>query len=524
MYTIEHQPPQSRYNYISNKSPKLTSNSIHTFNMSPRSSPRDIDYEEYSSPRNAINSTFTNSFDNLSLNIQEQQSTNIISQQQQQLLYQYQSIISQLNKLINLKDPSLILENNKDYEFFEKFRNENNEHQNEFFSNLIVPKNIWLKDDIIIKDIKVKVTMLNEINGMMESELKNIQNQSTFEEITLNYYSKLLMAYKFYELPVKPKSNNNNYRNTNSNYFTTLQENDEEDEEFNTFDKPMYRTISNKSNYSNSSNNKNRRASNGSSISKRRFSSFLSNHNNNNNNGKQSTLNSPDHEENGNRNPITPPQMSNSRFPSNQDNISPTPHSQQDNSSLSSSMTTLNSILSKSKLYNKMKKNNNRESTSSINSNISNHSPLSNRSSISTTNTGTTSIGSRRKSMRLKNNNNSTNSSNQNNITPLSSSTNLSGSYNNSSVSSFVSANTIIVPTPILSSEEEVQKKEKLKDKNDYYLQIVKLNNIISNILNYLKNGNNSMKLFKFLDFIKKYLIKFIIIDLYSMILQYIES
>ncbi|KAI5959769.1 uncharacterized protein KGF55_005001 [Candida pseudojiufengensis] len=506
--------------------------------MSPRSSPRDMESNEYRDSRIGSINKLTNSFDNLTLSLSDQ-STTVSPLARQDNLTQYTPMISMFSKILNLKDPSVILECDKNSKLLKKIR-DNSATPQELFSKVIIPWDLWLKNDLVIKDVKVKITMLSEINGMMETELQNLLSNTSFEEITLNYYSKLLIAYKFYDSPLKEKSNNN-IKSIGNNMFmisSTLQENDEEDEEFNSVGKPMYRTISNKSNISNNSNNKNRRMSNGSSISKRRFSSFLGG---NNNTGKQSHISSPEHNE-MNKNSITPPQLSSSRFPSNQDNISPTSHHNEqlqsprqesnnnnnhnyESSTSLSSSSTLNSILSKSKLYNRMKKNTNRESTSSVNSNLSNHSWGSNRSSISTTNTGTTSIGSRRRSMGLKNTGGA-NSQNNLNGAQFSLSNNSNSSGTNSSVSSFVSASTII-PTPIqTSNDEELQKlKDILKDKSDYYLQVSKLNNIILTISKYIYDGpaNNNGKLFKFLEFIKKYLFKFIIIDLYTMITNYVE-
>ena len=45
--------------------------------------------------------------------------------------------------------------------------------------------------------------MLNEVNELIETELKDVNDQTTFEEITLNYYAKLLVAYKVYDIPTR---------------------------------------------------------------------------------------------------------------------------------------------------------------------------------------------------------------------------------------------------------------------------------------------------------------------------------
>ena len=110
------------------------------------------------------------------------------------------------NHILNLKDPTIILEKEKDILKFNKLcKIETDEEQQpvEILKNLVFPPDIWIRDEIKVKDIKIKSTMLNEVNEMIETELKDVNDQSTFEEITLNYYAKLLVAYKFYDIPTR---------------------------------------------------------------------------------------------------------------------------------------------------------------------------------------------------------------------------------------------------------------------------------------------------------------------------------
>lgn len=70
----------------------------------------------------------------------------------------------------------------------------------ELLPNIAFPPDIWLRDDINIKDVKVKTTMLVEINQWLEQELVGTATDIS-EEQTLLYYEKLLQAYNFYDMP-----------------------------------------------------------------------------------------------------------------------------------------------------------------------------------------------------------------------------------------------------------------------------------------------------------------------------------
>lgn len=70
----------------------------------------------------------------------------------------------------------------------------------ELLPNVAFPADIWLRDDVAIKDARVKTTMLLEINSWLEQELTGATAEMN-EEATLSYYEKLLRAYNFYEMP-----------------------------------------------------------------------------------------------------------------------------------------------------------------------------------------------------------------------------------------------------------------------------------------------------------------------------------
>ena len=73
--------------------------------------------------------------------------------------------------------------------------------------------------------------MLNEVNELIETELKDVNDQTTFEEITLNYYAKLLVAYKVYDIPTRTIYNS--YPNYIQNSILLSLEEEEEQQQQN---------------------------------------------------------------------------------------------------------------------------------------------------------------------------------------------------------------------------------------------------------------------------------------------------
>ncbi|KAL1576008.1 hypothetical protein V4U94_005843 [Candida albicans] len=454
------------------------------------------------------------------------------------------------NRILNLKDPTIILEKNKDIGKFNEVvkidRQQSKQQPIEIMKNLVFPADIWIRDEIKVKDAKIKTTMLNEVNELIETELKDVNDQTTFEEITLNYYAKLLVAYKVYDIPTRTIYNSYpNYiqnsillsleeeeeqqqqQNQNQNHNEDNNKNSEFD--FGFLEKPVYRTSSNQSNSSQKS--KDKRSSNGSTLSRKRFSSFLGSNGHGHGHGNSSSKDSsPDHNHTQPHSqqyhhsqmasPTTPtsqinlpPPNSHSHSHSHSHSLQQSQHHQ--HSSLSSSPTfqqegTFNNLLTKTKLYGRIKKH--RESQASINSTGSQHSINSNRNSVSTNATATSS-GSRRRS--------------------------------NYTINSFGGGNSAAPNTPTLSllssSISTIQdehfhqenhtsysiqelKLENSKEKYEYYIQILRLFKNSEKILKTLINSHNiNNKLLKFIEFIKKKLLKFIMIDIMSMILTYCD-
>lgn len=76
---------------------------------------------------------------------------------------------------------------------------------NELLPNIVFPEDIWLMDIISIKDIQIKTSILMEIIKMINTELLGEKDLSSIET-SMNYYVKLLMAYKVYDVPVRVSS------------------------------------------------------------------------------------------------------------------------------------------------------------------------------------------------------------------------------------------------------------------------------------------------------------------------------
>ncbi|KAL6451437.1 hypothetical protein SBY92_002778 [Candida maltosa Xu316] len=350
----------------------------------------------------------------------------------------------------------------------------------------------------------------------MEAELKDVNDQTTFEEITLNYYAKLLVAYKVYDIPTRLNIHQNLY-------YTAVTEEAEEDEanknsdfDFGFLEKPVYRTSSNQSNHSQKS--KDKRSSTGSNLSRKRFSSFLGS------NGGAPSPENGYHQQQQSQQQQQQQQQQIHQYQQPQQQLSstpphphlpppPPPHqqqhqqqqqsTQQSNGSHSPGSTsptiaqegTFNNILSKSKLYGRIKKH--RESQVSMNSTTSQQSTNSNRNSVST-NATTTSVGSGRRRSNY--------------------------ALNSIGASSLLSSASTIQDEHGHTSLCMEQRMENSKDKYEYYIQVLRLFKNSEQILRVLINSHNiNNKLLKFIEFIKKKLLKFIMIDVMTMILTYCD-
>ena len=129
-----------------------------------------------------------------------------------------------------------------------------------------------------------------------------------------------------------------------------------------------------------------------------------------------------------------------------------------------------------------------------MNSNMSLQSLGSNNRNSVSTNATTTSVGSRRRS-----------------------------NYAVSSTS--LGASTSLLSSASTIHDETIEQRvENLKDKYEYYIQILRLYKNSEKILRVLVNSHNiNNKLLKFIEFIKKRLLKFIMIDIMSMMLTYCD-
>ena len=316
---------------------------------------------------------------------------------------------------------------------------------NELLPNILFPKDIWLMDIISIKDVQIKTSILMEIVKMMNTELLGEKDLSSIET-SMNYYVKLLMAYKVYDVPVRVSS-----------VYTppdfSLKEEDDED--------PLAvlkPTATYNSTHSQSAPNINqllpKRISGASrerdllNSSKKRLLTFLGH----------------------------------------------------DSWSSSYSDVSVNdekpSFMTKSRIYNKLKKH--RDLSSSINSNSS-ASLLSNRSSVVTTSSVNSNKSRRRAS--------STAPSDLN--------------------ESRLSASRQIVPQAVILTQE--QRFENRKYKHEYYIQLCSLLDVCNKMVSFLNHNEthssnvliSSSKLITFMDFIKTKVWKFIVIDIFQMILDY---
>ncbi|KAI5965117.1 hypothetical protein KGF57_000910 [Candida theae] len=481
------------------------------------------------------------------------------------------SVCRFLDQLVNLKDAHSIIQNPKDFSFYKSLEQEyklnthcepkHDSHDDAFSSvaaHLAIPFDLWLRDEICIKDINVKVTMLKEINGMINAELKDMSNQSTLE-VTLNYYSKLLTAYNFYEIPARNttyKQLTSNDHDQNYKFHDSINEELEvnkhrvssaTDFDFGSLEKPYFHNSNNSSSEvnsnsnsnsnSNNHNSNNSRASISSNSSRKRFSSFL-NGGNSNKEGANVSTSPPEQRDASHRRsqlstPTTPPQpqfknFSTTSTPStsfsyhqhqHQSDRSPTPKSrlsEDANGTPNSLNSGVNSILSKSRLYNRIKRN--RESGSSVNSNLSHQSNSSNRNSVTTNASGS----SRRKSS----------VTNVKHLFGGAGSTSGNASLAGD-VSSFDSSRTLMPPDSLYSNEYVVlTKQEKLensKEKHEYYRQVEELVKQSRWVLSILFNSSgpssdkDNSKLEKLIDFITSKVFQFILIDAITMILTYCD-
>ncbi|PSK35341.1 hypothetical protein C7M61_004586 [Candidozyma pseudohaemuli] len=69
----------------------------------------------------------------------------------------------------------------------------------EILPQITVPPTLWLEDHVALTELKIKVALLKEINGMLYKNVQTLQLDEIFllDDTTLLYYEKLLNAYDF---------------------------------------------------------------------------------------------------------------------------------------------------------------------------------------------------------------------------------------------------------------------------------------------------------------------------------------
>ncbi|KAK6454251.1 uncharacterized protein RJT20DRAFT_57347 [Scheffersomyces xylosifermentans] len=418
----------------------------------------------------------------------------------------YNIICLFLTHILNLDDPKLVLPQDP------PLRLEPPEKIIEIIPNVVFPYDVWIKGDVTIKDIKIKTTMLQEINNMIEQDLTSHADQPVNVETTLSYYEKLLAAYKVYEFPTARRGSSNGASPSmlsNSGFSAHSSALREEDEE----NIPngghghgnLKRITSNQSSiasqkafsangtpsYSSPSptmtNSKRFTANTRDFLVPRKRFSVLMGHNNSDD-ANNTSNNYPNGAANSHGN-IT---HANGSLAHN------------NGAGANGNDQALNSILGKSRIYNKIKKH--RESAGSLSSNVSRDSSYStnnnnnNRNSVSTTLTTNSSVGSRRRS-----------------------SATWSPEVNEHRFGTpGHPGSPTLAALPALSAQQRLDNQ---KDKYDYYVHLIRLLVITERLLTIVVNDNNKSgyndKWVKYLDFIKKRILKFIIIDTTQMIMDY---
>lgn len=385
----------------------------------------------------------------------------------------YSFICLFLTRLLNLKDPNTILNDNSNLPHKKK-------RPVELLPGIAIPQDIWLYHEIIIKNIKIKTSLIHEFNTMLEKYL--LPTGFTLDEASILYYQKLLTAYKFLEMP-KREPFYDNY-NTEDLDLSFKEEDEDEmlEDSFDSESKALDRTDSNEtfdashesatidSRPSSTSISPNASFSTTSSsvlaskrvsslskdlMSRKRFLSLLGH--------KKAGA-----ETRAVSEPVLSSQASNA--------ADEEPKRQQ----------ALNSLLAKSRIYNKIKKH--RELSGSINSGASSHSSFSysNRNSISTT--GTT-VSSRRRGSALANEINE-----------------------KASVKTASS-----IPFPKLNIHQ-IYSNRKLK--YEYYLELQTLNKRTNELVSLLTTNLNRSTI-ELLEFLQHNALKLVVIDFSQMLVDY---
>ena len=360
----------------------------------------------------------------------------------------YKKMYLFLSKVLNVSDENVILQTEEQGRHFIM-----NREPIEVLNRVYLPHDTWLKAEVTIKDIKIKSNMLLEINNMIEKELPGTIDQVVqIDDTIINYYEKLLTAFKVYEIPCQE------VESRHDSIGDSLKEEDDEDSSlYDSNDisrtQTTISTTSLKTRLSIFNRHSSRRSS--SVSTKKRVLSTAGQSADTNDASSivypNGTVKNEEERKNG-----------------------------------------FNNILSKSRIYNKLKKH---RLTGSVTSNISSSSntPYNNRNSVSTTMTYN-SYNSRRRG---------------------------SSSFASPEITE---GRILTIPSPkenqlpILTA---TQKQENQRDKFEYYSQMKRLKLLTRRVIKHLDHSQEAYDLVKILEFVNKYVVKFIFIDISQMIILY---
>ncbi|RLV91202.1 hypothetical protein JA1_004053 [Spathaspora sp. JA1] len=146
-------------------------------------------------------------------------------------------VLDVFSLILNLEDVNLILDP-KSQKPIGKVGGKTTDN---ILGNVIIPGDVWLYHDPI-KNIDIKQNILSEINQMLKYEYNNQNVQ--FEEITLNYYQKLLTAYNVYDVSSSDITQEDSMAPIPNEEEEQEQEIEEEDESYSSDQVSVYSTAS----------------------------------------------------------------------------------------------------------------------------------------------------------------------------------------------------------------------------------------------------------------------------------------
>ncbi|CAK7905886.1 hypothetical protein CAAN1_14S02894 [[Candida] anglica] len=434
--------------------------------------------------------------------------------------YQYLCVF--LDRVLNLRDERAILRDSdksvQDTPLASSTVSTDTSSAPEVVPNVVFPSEIWLNDQLGVRDIKIKNSVLQEINSLLEREVANTQSGTPvhIDSNVLSYYEKLLTAYRFLEPPVyqdavttSPGAGGARTTMGVAGDYALKEEDDEEPvEPVTPLTTSIARTPSNQSSTNSLSKTYHSLfGASATSLTNGATNTPPSNGTAPSTNGGGSTFST------ANVNQTTSPTTNipaGSRFtrkkrfstllghqPTIEQSNSETPPSES-NDDDPKRQQSLNSLLTKSRIYNKIRKN--RDSSASSTSIISNPTSIShsNRNSITTT---MTSSSKRRGSLQAP-------------YDESRSSIVFGGNTNTTSRHSSM----ISISGLTIAQRNEIQ-----KNKYEYYVQLKRLLNHVRKVLHVINDSIESRDIINLVEFIKKYVLKFIVIDINEILLEYLE-